>query len=118
MISYNLLAGLNTALDVQSRERTWQRTQQFAALVYHSLKPAGIIPFAHTDTLVFTIVLKGQSAKELGAMLLQHEIRASFESNYLLQRNWLQVALFSFYETEEIELLLQLIHAFIADAQT
>jgi aspartate aminotransferase-like enzyme len=116
-ISYNLLAGLNTALAVQSREKTWQRIQKFAALIYQSLKPSGIIPFAHTDTLVFTIVLKRQSAKELGEMLLQHEIRTSFESNYLLQRNWLQVALFSFYETKEIELLLQLMHTFIAGAQ-
>ncbi len=115
-ISYNLLAGLNTALDVQSRNKTWQRTQKFAALLYQTLSPEGIIPFAHAHAFVFTIVLKEQSANDLGLLLLQHGFRTSFESNYLKQRNWLQIALFSFYETVEIESLVQIIKAFIAQS--
>ncbi|MGG9960783.1 aminotransferase class V-fold PLP-dependent enzyme [Ferruginibacter sp. SUN106] len=112
-ISSNLVTGLLSALNIEKQQFAWHNFKVNAKLIYQRLRPAGLIPFANTNTLIFTLVLKKQSAFELGKVLESNGMYTSFQSNYLRQRNWLQVALFSTYEEPEVEQLLDMIVGFL-----
>jgi aspartate aminotransferase-like enzyme len=112
-ISSNLVAGLLSALNLEKQEFAWHNFKANAQLIFKRLQPLGIIPFADPGTLIFTLVLKKQLASGLGELLEKNGVYTSFQSTYLQQRNWLQIALFSTYEKEEVEQLLDIAARFL-----
>lgn len=115
-ISSNLIAGLSAALNLGSRQQDWMHLDHFSQLIYNRLSAKAIIPFAQRVSRVFTIQLNDGSATELGTHLLQSGIKTSFESSYLKVRNWIQLALFSIYQEEEINYTLDIIEKFLTCA--
>lgn len=114
-ISYSLVKGLLSALNIQKQQSAWHNFKVNAQLIFERLYAAGIIPFANANTLIFTVVLNKQSAFELGRMLESNGVYTSFRSNYLMERNWLQIAVFSTYEEADIGLVLDVIERFLSD---
>ncbi len=114
-ISSSLLTGLQSALDIQKQQVAWHNFKANAHVIFERLHPAGVIPFANADTLIFTLVLNKRSAFDLGRMLECNGISTSFQSNYLMERNWLQIALFSTYGESDILKLLDLIEYYLSN---
>jgi aspartate aminotransferase-like enzyme len=114
-ISSNLVTGLLSALSIEKQKFAWHNFKANAKLIFEKLHPTGVIPFASTNTLIFTLVLKKQSAFDLGRLLENNGVYTSFQSNYLRERNWLQIALFSTYEEIEVLQLLDLIEQFVSN---
>ncbi|MBK8521521.1 MAG: aminotransferase class V-fold PLP-dependent enzyme [Ferruginibacter sp.] len=113
-ISSSLVNGLLSALDIQKQQVAWHNVKTNAYLIFERLHPAGVIPFANANTLIFTLVLNKRFAFDLGRMLECNGISTSFESYYLMERNWLQIALFSTCGEADILKLLDLIRHYLS----
>lgn len=114
-LSSSLVTGLLSALDIQNQQVARHNFKTNAHLIFERLHPVGLIPFANASTLIFTLVLNKRSAFDLGRILECNGVSTSFQSNYLMERNWLQMAFFSTYGKTDILKLLDLIEHFLSN---
>lgn len=105
-ISSRLLAALNKAVQLNLNPERWKTLDDISNQIYHRLNFLEVIPFAKPDSRIFTIVLKNTDAKKLGDQLLKQGIQLSYQSSYLVKRNWIELALFGCYKPEQIDFVL------------
>lgn len=73
---------------------------------------------AHASPAVFTLVLPaGVSSKAIGAKLRQEGYLLSYQSGYLVARNWIQVCLMGQWEEAQLKALPDLLASLCAEAQ-
>jgi len=82
---------------------TWKQKDFQAKKLYNLLNPLGIIPFANVKSRVFTLVMPNIDSQELGLKLNKNGLISSYQSNYLLERNWLQLTLFGSHTDAQID---------------
>jgi len=95
--SSNLLAALVAALDSQRQKPRLATVAQGAAFLRPRLEELGLPVLAGADyasPAVFTLALPpGLSSRAIGDRLRERGLLLSYESGYLIERNWLQICL-------------------------
>ena len=101
-VSSNLLQALIVSINHRLHESHWAQCAHYSQKISESLKSCEVIPFANGDSRVFTIVPNDLKSEIIGERLYKNHIYLSYQSDYLLKRNWLQLALFGTYNDEQI----------------
>jgi len=101
-LSSILLSALHKSLQKILSPTHWNQLNIFSEIIYHRLSSLGLIPFATPQSRVFTIVPAGPDASSITHQLSHVGIQLSYQSQYLLERNWLQLAVFGNYTLAEI----------------
>ena len=120
--SSNLVYALQTAL----RRTCWVEKFQQLAEVAHwlrtQLRALGfqiVAPDAHASPAVVTIALPpGVSSEKIGWQLYQQGYLLSYKSEYLLQRNWIQICLMGEWSRENLETLPEVLANLCSAART
>lgn len=118
--SSNLVYALLTAL----RRTDWtEKMRQIADIStwlrarFSELGLQVLAPEAHASPAVFTLVLPpGVSSQIIGAQLRQAGYLLSYQSSYLVARNWIQVCLMGQWEPERLKALSELLASLCAQA--
>jgi aspartate aminotransferase-like enzyme len=105
-LSSNLLLALNEAVKQNLNEGKWQKLAQYSSQVYSCLNGLQRIPFAKPDSRIFTIVPQKGNAQEIARRFSDNNIQVSYQSDYLITNNWLQIALLGSYDESEINYVL------------
>lgn len=108
-LSSNQLIALQTALKKTMAPPYWHTKRLQAERIFNALKPLNLIPFATKYSMVFTIVQATVSSKTLSTSLETAGIVLSFQSQYLLERRWLQLALFGSYTDKQIDTAIRIL---------
>lgn len=108
-ISSNLLEALYTSSKVKLREEIWAQKDQLSTKVFQAFHSLEIIPFSKKDSRVFTFVPKQFNSVKFCQDLKENGIELSCNSDYLLSRNWFQLALFGNHNLAQVEEAIQLI---------
>ena len=108
-LSSNLLEALYTAAKNKLNQKSWNRTNQFSNKIFQEFHASGIVPFSRNDSRVFTFVSRNFSSVKFCEELKECGVELSCHSDYLLARNWFQLALFGNHGESEIEEAIQLI---------
>ena len=110
-IAFTHSSNLVQALDVAVRRPDWPAKMGAVAAVSarlrHRLRESGfnvIAPDSDATPGVVTVALPpGQSATQLGEQLQKAGYLLSFNSDYLRQRNWIQICLMGEYASEKLD---------------
>lgn len=107
--SSNLVSALGAALEAAS-ERTFRELADAAAWLRARLRTRGyrlVAPEACAAPAILSIALPAElDARQVGDQLRDRGFLVSYESGYLLQRNWIQICLMSTIERPALESLL------------
>jgi aspartate aminotransferase-like enzyme len=111
--SSNLLAALQAAVrDFQPDER-FAKLASLSKWVRLKLRAAGmriVAPDAHAAPAVVSIVLPRETdSRRLGDLLRERGFQLSFESEYLLKRNWIQICLMGRSSRETLRPLFEIL---------
>ena len=108
--SSNLVAALACALRKYDAEDPWHETTEMASRLRSTLADYALKVLTlpeHSSPAVTTIALgQGTCSKELGDQLRRSGFLVSYESAYLLERNWFQVCLMGATTTPDLDRLL------------
>lgn len=110
-ISSNLVFALHAAIKHTLTTEHLHQNRQLASQVLKGLNDLKTIQVLNTSyqnpSHIFTLVPQnGVRSVELGNLLLEQGIETSYNSRYLIKRNFLQIAVMSLHESNEIALLL------------
>jgi len=108
-LSSNLLEALFTAAKSKLNQKSWNRTNHFSNKIFQEFHATGIVPFSRKNSRVFTFVSRNFSSVKFCEELKECGVELSCHSDYLLARNWFQLALFGNHGETEIEEAIQLI---------
>ncbi len=112
-LSSNLLDALRESLDRFKSGRVFENVAEVSRWLRSSLRVDGyniVAPEEHACPGVVTIALPlGVSSAGLGRRLEEQGYLLSFNSNYLLKRNWIQVCLMGEFSADNLKPLLGLL---------
>lgn len=101
-ISSNQIQALYTSVQQILSEKYWNHRLKLSSRIYHAFYDLRVIPFSVPSTNVFTFVAV-HSSKRICKELFNSGLTLSYQSKYLLDRNWFQLALFGNHRIEEVE---------------
>jgi aspartate aminotransferase-like enzyme len=101
-ISSNLVAALYASIQQKLVSEQYQLLEIYREKISLLLKQAMLAPFDQTCSFVFTIVPPADDYQEFLEQLSQLGLIFSFESDYLKERRWIQIALFNHYREDEL----------------
>jgi len=111
--SSNLLYALHKALQLLEPEQRFQHIADISAWLRPELRERGfqlVVDDAHTSPAVITIVLPEQISSEyVGDQLVEAGFLLSYQSEYLLKRNWIQICLMGECSRNEIAPILEVL---------
>ena len=120
--SSNLLAALAAALERGNWEEKFARTRDTAAALRKSLHELGFLLVGadeHASPGIVTVALPPQrSARSLGWQLEKLGYLVSYRSDYLLRRNWIQIALMGEFDSGRLDDLLRELRKLVPAAAT
>ena len=109
--SSNLVAALAAALDRGNWDEKFARTRETAAALRKSLHELGFLLVGADEQAspgIVTVALPPQrSARSLGWQLEKLGYLVSYRSDYLLRRNWIQIALMGEFDSGRLDDLLR-----------
>lgn len=103
-ISSNLVKALDLASELNISSERWNQLDIFSKLLFSKLHESGTIPFANEKSRVFTIVQEEIPSRELGEAFLKNNLITSYQSGYLAEKNWIQLALMGNYDALDLEI--------------
>jgi aspartate aminotransferase-like enzyme len=119
-INTNLVYALSVALDTFG-ERTYRTMSEDAAALRDSLRVMGLTvlaPDAVASPAVTTIVLPPSvSSVTVGDRLAEQGFLLSYQSRYLVERNWIQICLMGDYRTDALPDLLRILGHLVLSAE-
>jgi aspartate aminotransferase-like enzyme len=98
-ISSMLLKSLLKGSQLKLNGSSYQRTEWYSREINNILKFNGLLPYENFH--VFTLEPHRYHTRELGERLKEFGIVTSYQSEYLVKSNRLQLALFGYYENQE-----------------
>ena len=108
--SCNLIYALQEALKKFEDEAEYKKIYQTYAFIEEVVTNMGlqlVSPKEHTSSIILTIALdKELSSKEIGDSLALQGFIIHYESSYLQQNNWIQIACLNHYKEREIKRML------------
>jgi aspartate aminotransferase-like enzyme len=109
--SSNLLASLSAALERYNSEQPFAEIAELSHWLRLRLRDLGyriLAPDEHASPAVVTLALPDNlHSKEVGDSLHAHGFLVGYQSDYLRQRNWIQICLMGHCSHAHLELLLQ-----------
>jgi aspartate aminotransferase-like enzyme len=119
-INTNLVYALSVALDA-FRERTYRSLAEDATTLRSALRELGLrvlAPEAVASPAVTTIVLPPSiSSVTVGDRLAEQGFMLSYQSRYLVERNWIQICLMGDYRTDALPDLLRILGHLVLSAE-
>jgi aspartate aminotransferase-like enzyme len=116
--SSNLVYALQTALTRIDWPEKYGQIAEVGAWLRNRLREVGlqvVAPDAHAAPAVVTIALPSDiSSKSIGGLLKKAGTLLSYNSGYLLQRNWIQICLMGEWPREHLETLPDMIAELVA----
>jgi len=80
-----------------------QLIEEYSGLFFEIFDGYQLVPFSRSASKVFTLSFPGETSEAFIMEMASNKILLSFESNYLRQRSWMQVAVFGCYEEAELD---------------
>ncbi|WHY00026.1 aminotransferase class V-fold PLP-dependent enzyme [Neobacillus sp. DY30] len=117
--SSNLLEALLAALEDVNRE-TFEKVIETHTFLKNQLIEFGftIISEHNSSPMILTIEIpSGVSSVVIGDILYHHGYQLHYESDYLQQRNWIQIACIDHYDKADLEKMTNLLNRVIAYEQ-
>ncbi|MFD2567461.1 aminotransferase class V-fold PLP-dependent enzyme [Pseudotenacibaculum haliotis] len=102
-LSSNQLKALSISIQQTMNTDYWNQKDAYARKVHDALYSLGVIPFATKSSRVFTIIQKKINSQDLSSHLNKIGLSLSYQSKYLLKRNWLQLTLFGNHNYDQID---------------
>jgi aspartate aminotransferase-like enzyme len=99
-ISSNSIKALNVSIKQKLTTEHYDHIQTYSAIFYDLFANMGLAPFSNSDSVVFTIILTTEKIQKFLQELEEKQISISYESDYLRQKGWCQLALFGYYNEE------------------
>jgi aspartate aminotransferase-like enzyme len=101
-ISSNLVSALSVSLKQKLVDDQYALLEKYREKISALLRQAALAPFDHTPSFVFTITPPADEYKDVLEQLSQAGMIISYESDYLKKRGWIQLALFNYYQEDEL----------------
>jgi aspartate aminotransferase-like enzyme len=101
-ISSNLVSALLVSLKQKLVNDQYILLEKYREKISALLQQATLAPFDHTPSFVFTITPPADEYRDVLAQLSKAGMIISYESDYLKKRGWIQLALFNFYQEDEL----------------
>lgn len=106
-ISSNLVKALNVSIDQKLNEQQILLTKEYKDQCYQQLSSSGLVMHSTSDSAVITIdTLKHP---QFVSFLLENGIEFSYNSGYLRERNWCQLAFFGYFEEYQLQIVLRVL---------
>ena len=118
--SSNLLEALLAALEVINLE-TFEKVVGTHSFLKNQLKQFGftIISDENSSPIILTVEIPSSiSSAVIGDILYNHGYQLHYESDYLQQRNWIQIACIDHYETADLKNMTNLLNRVITYEKT
>ncbi|WLD94315.1 aminotransferase class V-fold PLP-dependent enzyme [Alkalihalobacillus sp. AL-G] len=100
--SSNLVHALNTAITNFERENVYEKQQELADWLKQELTRNGFRIIGTSPSIVTIALSHQQSSGEIGEQLDNKGYQLSYRSDYLIQKNWIQIALMGHISKEKI----------------
>lgn len=101
-ISSNLIHALYTAILQKNTADHFNLIQQYSNKYYDIMNRYNVVPFSDPHSKVFTVVVPAEKKPLFIDHMANKNIVLSHESEYLTKRNWAQLALFGYYNEEQL----------------
>jgi aspartate aminotransferase-like enzyme len=101
-ISSNQIFALHASLKQKLVKDQYALLEKYREKITALLQQAQLAPFNHRRSFVFTIVPPADEYGEVLEQLLRSGLMVSYESDYLKKRGWIQIALFNYYQEDEL----------------
>ncbi|HEY0751939.1 MAG TPA: aminotransferase class V-fold PLP-dependent enzyme, partial [Chitinophagaceae bacterium] len=101
-LSSNLLLALYTSIKQKLCPEQYNLSGRYWKAYSHILESYELMPFNNRKSRVCTVVPPDGTYKQFIASLTHQGIKCSYESNYLSERGWIQIALFGYYTEEAL----------------
>ena len=102
-ISSNLLKALYVSILQKLRDSHYKLLGEYGEWYYNILKSHDMVPFSNAQTKVFTLVTKGKQKNQYILDLQGKQLLLSGESEYLRTRQWTQLAMFGYYNEQQLQ---------------
>lgn len=102
-IPSNLLKALYVSICQKLQQEQYELIAEYRKTYFNILNGAGVVPFSNEHTTVFTIVPPVSIARQFIVNAAQRDLLLSYESNYLKDREWCQLATFGYYTKEQLK---------------
>lgn len=100
-ISSNMISALYEGCCLKLAEESYRLIELYSSEINYLLQKFHLLPFDSYH--VFTMQRKKNTAVDLAEEFKRNGLLASYESKYLIKRNWVQLALFSHYNNNQID---------------
>ncbi|MEN1936142.1 aminotransferase class V-fold PLP-dependent enzyme [Paenibacillus sp. 102] len=115
--SWNLIYALQEALKKFEDEAEYEKIYQTYAFIEETVTNMGlqlVSPKEHASSIILTIALdKELSSKEIGDSLALQGFIIHYESSYLQQNNWIQIACLNQYKEREMKRMLDCLRMYV-----
>lgn len=101
-ISSNLIQALYTAIIQKHAAGHSRMIQQYSSQYYDIMNHYNVVPFSDRHSTVFTVVVPAGKKSLFIDHMDNKNILLSHESEYLMKRNWVQLAVFGYYDEEQL----------------
>lgn len=101
-ISSNQVCALLVSLKQKLVKDQYALLEKYREKISALLQQAHLAPFNHRNSFVFTIVPPADEYSDVLEQLLRSGLIVSYESDYLKKRGWIQIALFNYYQEDEL----------------
>jgi aspartate aminotransferase-like enzyme len=108
-ISSNFVNALNVAARQKLRHEQFELIESYSQDCFNLLNETKSLPFNNARSKVFTISSSNAKTNNIASKLKKEQVTLSFESEYLRCRDWSQIALFGYYQQNELKFFLQVL---------
>ncbi|RFS21892.1 alanine--glyoxylate aminotransferase family protein [Chitinophaga silvatica] len=102
-ISSNLINALHTAIMQKHTAEHTNMIHQYSYKYYDIMHQYSIVPFSDRHSKVLTIVLPEGKKPVFTNFMDEKNIVLSYESEYLMKRNWVQLAVLGYYHEKQLD---------------
>jgi len=114
-ISSNLLKALYISTRQKLQEEQYELIIGYRKRFFNSLKNASVVPFSNENTSVFTIMPRGSTTQQFVTKMMKHHLLLSYESDYLKEKRWCQLATFGYYTEKQLKQVSKNLHQLTND---
>ncbi|WIG44688.1 aminotransferase class V-fold PLP-dependent enzyme [Bacillus toyonensis] len=120
--SWNLLFALQEALQKYDDFPKYENIKKCYIYMEKKLHEMGlkiVVPKEHTSFLILTVVLEDTYCSEtVGDSLALQGYILHYKSDYLREKNWIQIACFNLYKKREMEMMLSSLECILKEMNT
>lgn len=111
-ISSNLLKALYVSSRQKLQDVQYELIIEYRKRFFNSLNNASVVPFSNENTSVFTIIPPGSATQQLVNQMVKLRLLLSYESDYLKEKRWCQLATFGYYTEKQLKQVSKSLHHF------